>query len=86
MYNQLKASPPTAAGHPHLFAWFCLVAKFSDAVRGSWGAAGSKGGKQEKKGGKQEKKQAETKKKADDDEMDLFGDDDDDEVRSALPI
>jgi hypothetical protein len=77
MYNHFKASAPTTAGHPNAFAWFCLVSKFTDAVRATWGAAAAgKGGKADKKGAKKEEKKAETKKA--DDDMDLFGDDDDD--------
>ena len=81
-YEALKQGTLSAETHPHAFAWFCLVYKFSDAVRNSWPAAGAggKGGKQEggkAKGGKGKK---EAPKKADDDlEMDdLFGDDDGD--------
>ena len=64
--------------HPHAFAWFCLVSKFSDAIKGSWAAgAAAKGGK---KGGK---KDAKPTKKADDDDMDLFGDDNEEDVAAA---
>jgi elongation factor 1-beta len=64
--------------HPCTFAWFALVFKFTDEVKGTWPAAGAaaKGGKDGKKGGKGKGKKEE--KKADDDEMDLFGSDDDD--------
>lgn len=54
--NMVKVSPLT---HPHTFAWFSLVFKFSDAVKASWpkvesGAAApapkaAKAGKAEKK-------------------------------------
>ena len=80
-YEALKSGTVSAETHPHVFAWFCLVFKFSDAVKNSWPAGGAggkdKGGKKEggKKGGKKEdKKEA----KKDDDDFDLFGDDDDD--------
>lgn len=74
-YDQLKSSKLNAETHPNLYAWFCLVAKFTDAVRGAWTGAGSKGG--DKKAAAPKKEEA---PKKDDDEMDLFGDDDDDEV------
>merc|ERR1711937_927510 len=83
-YEALKAGTLSAETHPHAFAWFCLVFKFSDAVRNSWPAAGAaaggkkdggKGGKA--KGGKGKKEEA-AKKEDDVDMDDLFGDDDDD--------
>lgn len=49
-FNALKAGPVAAETHPHTFAWFCLVWKFTDAVKDSWPAAGGAGGKKE--GGK----------------------------------
>merc|ERR1712205_99502 len=74
-FDALKDSNISAETHPYAFAWFCLVSKFSDAVRGQWAAGGAaKGGKQAKggkKGGKKEEKKAE----AADDDLDLFGDD-----------
>lgn len=49
-YENVKVAPPTAESHPNLFAWFCLVMKFTDAVRHSWApAGGAAAGKQEKK-------------------------------------
>ena len=27
--------------HPNAFAWWCLVSRFSEAVRGTWAAAAS---------------------------------------------
>ena len=73
------------ATHPHTFAWFCLVSKFTPAIRGSWTAAapakGGKGGK----GGKQEKKK-EAKPAADDDDMDLFGDDNEEDAAAAKAV
>ena len=40
-------SHPDVSAHPHAFAWFALVSKFSPAVRATWAAAGgaAKGGK-----------------------------------------
>ena len=74
-FEVLKANPPSAETHPLTYAWFCLIFKFSDAVRASWagsGKAAAKGGKKDAGKGKKEEK------KADDDDLDLFGDDDDD--------
>ena len=49
---------PDVETHPDAFAWYTLVARFSDEVRGSWTDApaadqnaGKKGGKGGKKGG-----------------------------------
>jgi hypothetical protein len=80
-FENCKASPPTADTYPNTFAWFCLVSKFTDAVRGQWAGAqqaAPKGGKP-----KVEAKKTEEKKevKKEDDDMDLFGDDEEvDEV------
>ena len=87
-YNAVKDSNLSAETHPYTFAWFCLVSKFSDAVRNEWAAGaaakgGAKGGKAAagKKGGKGgDKKEA---KKEEEDELDLFGDDDDDGAAAA---
>ena len=78
----MKTQSPSAETHPNVFAWFCLVWKFSDAVRNSWPAAGgAKGGDKGKKGGKGGKKE---EKKAEKDDMDdLFGSDDDDDAAAA---
>lgn len=35
----MKNSAPSVSSHPHTFAWFVLVSRFTDAVRGSWGGA-----------------------------------------------
>ena len=83
-YEGLKAGTVSAETHPHTFAWFCLVFKFSDAVKNSWPAAGGAGGKKEggkAKGGKGGKKEA---KKEDEMDMDdLFGDDDPADAEAA---
>lgn len=87
-YESLKAGTVSAETHPHTFAWFCLVFKFSDAVKASWPAAGAggkggkdKGGKKDAGKGKGGKKDA---KKEDDMEMDdLFGDDDEADAEAA---
>ena len=75
-FEAVKNESLNAGTHPHVFAWFCLVSKFTDAVRKTWGAAApAKGGK---KGG--EKKAA---KKEEDDDLDLFGDDNEDDAAAA---
>ncbi len=79
----MKNTPPTAAAHPNTFAWFVLVGMFTDSVRNTWtGAqpAAAKGAKAPAKEAKKEEPKKEEKPAADDD-MDLFGDDDEDEVR-----
>ena len=82
-FEALASANLSAESHPFAFAWFCLVSKFSDAVRDSWAAGGAaaKGGKGGKKGGKKDEKKEE--KKADADDMDLFGSDDDDGAAAA---
>ena len=76
-FTALKAETINASTHPHVFAWFCLVFKFTDAVRGTWAAAAAaKGGKGGKKGGKKEAAPA-------DDDMDLFGDDNEEDAAAA---
>ena len=73
-YEALKTQNISAASHPHVFAWFCLVMKFTDAVRNTWGgAAAAKGGKK-------------AAAKADDDDLDLFGDDNEDDGAAAKAI
>ena len=32
-------NPPNVDTHPNAFAWWCLVSRFTDAVRGTWSAA-----------------------------------------------
>ena len=73
-FEALKATTISADSHPHAFAWFCLVWKFTDAIRGSWAAGGKDAGKGGKKGAKGGKK--EVKKDDDLDMDDLFGGDD----------
>ncbi len=80
-FEAVKDSDLKPDTHPHLFAWFCLVSKFTEPIRKSWTAAAAKGGKGGaakggKKGGKKEEKASE-------DEMDLFGDDNEDDVAAA---
>ena len=81
-FEAVSGQTISAASHPHAFAWFCLVSKFTPAIRGSWTAAApAKGGKGGKKGGKKEEKKA-----AEDDDMDLFGDDDDEAAEAAKRV
>ena len=76
-FEAIKNETLNAATHPHAFAWFCLVSKFSEAIRGSWAAAAAAGAaKGGKKGGKKDAPKKEAKKE--DDDMDLFGSDEDD--------
>ena len=78
-YEALKKTELSAETNPNVFAWFCLVSKFTDAVRKSWGAAA--GGKGAAKGGKKGGKKEE--KPAADDDLDLFGDDDEEDAEAA---
>ena len=73
-FAALKDTKLSAGEHPHTFAWFALVSKFTDDVRASWGGA-AKGAA--KKGGKKDEK------KADDDDLDLFGDDNEEDADAA---
>lgn len=81
-WEVVKAHVPSAATHPNTFAWFVLVNRFSEAARNSWTApqaAPAKGGKAAAPAKKEEpKKEA----KPADDDMDLFGDDDEDDAVS----
>lgn len=71
-YEANKGTVPDVAQFPHAFAWWCLVAKFTDAVRESWAAAG---GAAKGKAAKAPAKKEEPKKEAADDEFDPFADD-----------
>lgn len=84
-FEALASANLSAESHPFAFAWFCLVSKFSDAVRNSWPAAGAAAGGKGKGGGKKGGKKEEKKeaKPAADDDLDLFGDDDDDGAAAA---
>lgn len=70
----MKDSAPNVETHPHTFAWFCLVTKFTDAVRNSWAAGAAAKGADKKPAAKKEEVKKEEKPAADDDELDLFGD------------
>ena len=88
-FNEVKSLNISPETHPYTFGWFCLIWKFNENVMKSWPAAGgaAKGGKtQDKKAGKEqpkkEAKKEEPKKeeaKKDDDDLDLFGEDEEDE-------
>ena len=84
-WEAVKANVPSAATFPNTFAWFVLVNRFSDAARNSWAAAqaaapakGKAAAPAKKEEPKKEAPKAETKKA--DDDMDLFGDDDEDDA------
>jgi hypothetical protein len=85
-WEAVKAHVPSAATHPNTFAWFVLVNRFSEAARNSWAgaqaAAPAKGGKTAAPAKKEEPKKEEPKKEAApaDDDMDLFGDDDEEDA------
>ncbi len=80
-FEQVKNSPPSPNSHPHTYAWFVLVRRFTDAVRNLWGGAaagGAKGGKQAPK--QEAKKEAPKKVEAEEDDFDPFAEGGDDEV------
>ena len=91
-YELVKAAPPTPATHPNTFSWFVLVHRFSDAARASWAGAQAAPAKAEKKAAAPKtetakveeavKVEAPVKAAAADDEMDLFGDDEEEDVVS----
>ena len=35
----LGGSAPNVDFHPNAFAWYCMVSRFTEAVRGTWAAA-----------------------------------------------
>ena len=87
-YEQLKSTIISPETYPNVFGWFSLTRRFTDVVRGAWGGASAAGGaKQEKKTApakKEEEQKVEEKvevKPADDDDMGLFGDEEETEVK-----
>lgn len=88
----MKAAPPTAGAYPNTFAWFVLAHRFSDAARAGWAgaapAAPAKGGKaapaKKEEAAPAKKEEPKPAAKAEEDEMDLFGDDDEED--SVSPI
>ena len=87
-FEALKNTVPSVATYPNTFAWWVLISRFNDVVRNTWaGPAPAKGAEKKAAPAKKEdapakKEEAATKKKDDDDDMDLFGDDDEDEAVS----
>ena len=87
-------SAPNPNTHPSAFAWYALVSRFTPAIRGTWtgGQDASKqpkaeAGKQKEakaKGGKKEAKK--DAKKEEEDEMDLFGDDGEEEAAAKAEL
>ena len=70
---------PNPATHPNTFAWWCLVAKFTPAVRASWtGAAAAPA-----KGGAKKAEAPAKAAKKDDDEFDPFADEGEDDKAAA---
>ena len=82
-YELVKTAVPTAAAYPNTFAWYVLVQRFSDVARGTWAGPQAAAPKQAKAAApkKEEAPKVEEapKKAADDDEMDLFGSDNEEE-------
>jgi elongation factor 1-beta len=80
-----EKTEPEQDSHPNLFAWYGLVTLFIQPVRDSWKNAKPAEKKEEKKPATKEapKKKEEPKKeeapKADDDDMDLFGEETEEE-------
>ena len=69
---------------PSVWAWYSLMVLFEDEVIKSWkpsgkpeqhkkGEKGEKGGKKDKKGKKEKEKEEKKEEKGDDDDLDLFG-------------
>ena len=87
-FEQIKSSPPSTETHPNLFAWFYLVAKFTDNVRNSWAAAGgqAKGAEKKPAAAPTKKEDKKEEKPKDDDDMDLFGDDTEEDAVSLYLI
>ena len=70
---------PSPATHPNTFAWWCLVAKFTPAVRATWtGAAAAPA-----KGGAKKAEAPKAAKKAEEDEFDPFAEGGDDDAAAA---
>ena len=78
-FEGMKGQNVSAETHPNVFAWFFLVSKFSEAVLKTWPAAGAAAGGKAAKGGKAKKEV----KKEEDDDLDLFGEEDEDEAQAA---
>ena len=74
-FRAVMANPPTAADFPNTYAWFVLINKFLPAIQDSWTGPAAKGA--EKKPAEKKVEAPKVEAKADDDDMDLFGDEDD---------
>ena len=83
-FDLMKTGVPSVESHPHTFAWYCLVDRFHESVRGSWAAAApAKGAEKKPVAKKEEVKVVEEVKPAvveEEDELDLFGDEEPTEV------
>jgi elongation factor 1-beta len=70
-------SEPSQASHPNLWSWFSLVSLYTAPVKDSWKQVAAKKEEPKKAEKKPEPKKEEPKKaEKKDDDMDLFGDDD----------
>lgn len=81
LYEQYTSSnsEPSQASHQNLWSWFSLISIYTPAVKESWKQTATKKEEPKKTEAKKtETKKAETKKEEPkkDDDMDLFGDDD----------
>ena len=75
-FEVVSKNPPTAASNPNLFAWYCLVMKFSPEARAAWAGAAAAGQTKGGKGKAPAKK--EEKPKEDDDDFDPFAEEEGD--------
>lgn len=83
-YDQLKSTPPTAATHPHTFAWFILVGMFDESIRKTWAGVQAPAAKPTKAAPAKKEEPKKEEKPAADDDMDLFGDDDEEDEVSFI--
>jgi hypothetical protein len=79
-YELVKSLEISPATHPNLFGWWSLTRRFTDVVRGAWGAA-AKPVEKKAAAPKKEETAAATTTAAADDDVDLFGDEEETEVR-----
>lgn len=101
-FDKLSGQVPNPQTHPNAFAWFVLCSRFNPQIRQTWTGGAGGGAKKEKQeapkeeakaeGGKGKKKDkgkkpAKEQPKEEEDEMDLFGDDnEEDKVSSCSKI
>ena len=79
-------SVPSASTHPNVFAWYCMVSKFTPTVRAQWaGAAAPKAAAAKAAPAKKDEPKQEDKKAEAEDDFDPFADDEpeDEEVEKA---